>query len=150
VSSWGQFEAAQPELAAFGATCLNARPAYLATLRQGGGPRVHPVTPAIGGGHLFVFMEPSSPKSHDLQERHVYSLHNGVPDMNGTGGEFAVSGSANLVEGDLRELAAEAAPYEPAARYILFELSIIEARCNGYGDVALPITRRWRDRSSLS
>ena len=37
-----------------------------------------------------------------------------------------------------------AASYEPADRYVLFELRPTEVRCNGYGDVKLPEHRRWR------
>jgi hypothetical protein len=37
-----------------------------------------------------------------------------------------------------------AASYDPADRYLLFELRPTEVRCNGYGDVALPERRRWR------
>jgi hypothetical protein len=55
------------------------------------------VTPVIGGDHLFVFMEPTSPKGRDLRERGSYAMHNGVPDTEGTGGEFQVSGTATLV-----------------------------------------------------
>ena len=144
VSGWGHFEAQAPDLAAFGAGRLTAAPAYLATLRGVGAPRVHPVAPIIGAGRLFVFMEPTSPKGHDLRERHWYALHNGVPDTFGTGGEFFVSGQAILLDDpDLRIVASEAAMYEPEERYILFELGINEARCNGYGDVPLPDPRRW-------
>jgi hypothetical protein len=67
--TWGQFEAAHPALAAFGAERLGRPPAYLGTVRSDGGPRVHPVTPVVGSGHLFVFMEPASPKGRDLRER---------------------------------------------------------------------------------
>jgi hypothetical protein len=28
---------------------------------------------------------------------------------------------------------------------VLFELSVTEARCNGYGDVVLPSVTRWRE-----
>ncbi len=44
---------------------------------------------------------------------------------------------------DLRSEVAAAARYTPADRYVLFELRLSEARCNGYGDVTLPSTRRW-------
>lgn len=44
---------------------------------------------------------------------------------------------------EARAIAAEASSYEPDVRYDLFELALEEARCNGYGDVALPIQRRW-------
>jgi hypothetical protein len=36
-----------------------------------------------------------------------------------------------------------AASYEPAERYVLFELLVGAARANGYGDVTLPQPRRW-------
>jgi hypothetical protein len=144
VISWGEFKARQPDLAAFGAGRLTGPPSYLATVRDGGRPRVHPVTPIVADSALFVFMEPTSPKGRDLRERGWYALHNGVPDMVGSGGEFFVSGTAVLVEGpDVRAEAVRAAVYDPAERYILFELTLAEARCNGYGDVTLPERKRW-------
>jgi hypothetical protein len=44
-----------------------------------------------------------------------------------------------------RSVAAAAASFEAADRYVLFELTVAEARCIGYGDVTLPDPRRWRD-----
>jgi hypothetical protein len=67
MSSWGVFRAAHPSLAAFGVERLGGPPAYLATVRSDGAPRVHPVTPIIGGDHLFLFMEPTSTKGRDLR-----------------------------------------------------------------------------------
>ncbi len=58
----------------FGAERLNGKVAYLATVRKDGSPRVHPMTPIIGQGHLFVFMEPTSPKGHDLQRDGRYAI----------------------------------------------------------------------------
>jgi hypothetical protein len=143
--SWGDFTSAAPELAAFGEDKLLAGPAYLATVRENGWPRVHPVTPIIGDGRLFVFMEPTSPKGRDLRERRWYALHNGVPDSDGTGGEFFMSGAARFVEdSETRQVAVAASSYEPAERYVLFELMVAEARANVYGDVELPNPSRWR------
>jgi hypothetical protein len=142
--TWGEFREVEPELAAFGATCFSRRPAYLATLRRNGVPRVHPVTPIISDQGLFLFMEPTSPKGGDLRARGSYALHNGVPDNEGSGGEFWVSGRGVAVENpDTWSIAAQASSYEPAERYLLFELLLNEARCNGYGDVALPPRLRW-------
>src|SRR4051794_16066121 len=98
VATWSEFVQAAPELAAFGAARLTqGAPAFLATIRSDGKPRVHPVTPVIGGGRLCVFMEPTSPKGRDLRERRWFALHNGVADTAGTGGEFFISGQATLV-----------------------------------------------------
>jgi hypothetical protein len=146
VARWGEFESAASELAAFGAHLLRNAPAYLATVRLNGRPRVHPVSPIIADGGLFVFMEPTSPKGADLRRGSWYALHNGVPDAFGSGGEFRVTGQASLV-GDpiVREVAAKGAGYAPEDRYVLFELGVSEARCNGYGDVALPDPRHWSE-----
>jgi hypothetical protein len=146
VISWGGFKASVPDLAAFGAGRLAGPPSYMATIRDDGRPRVHPVTPIISDTALFVFMEPTSPKGRDLRQRGWYAVHNGVPDMSGTGGEFFLSGKAVFVDDpDIRATAVAAAVYDPAERYILFELRIVEARCNGYGDVTLPEPKRWVD-----
>jgi hypothetical protein len=102
------------------------------------------VTPILAGDGLFLFMEPTSPKGRDLRERGRYALHNGVPDIHGSGGEFSVTGEGFAVEdAATRAIAVQAASYHPADRYILFELRIGEARCDGYGDVRLPDHRRW-------
>jgi hypothetical protein len=144
VATWAEFEARAADLAAFGRERLSVAPAYLGTIRDSGVPRVHPVSPIFGAGRLFVFMEPTSPKGHDLRARGWYALHNGVPDTVGTGGEFTLSGRGMPVEDpELRTAACEAAAYQPEDRYVLFELGVEEARCNGYGDVALPEPKRW-------
>jgi hypothetical protein len=148
MAQWHSFARAAPALASFGLSCLERPPtvSYLGTIAADGLPRVHPVTPIVGDGRLFLFMEPTSPKVRDLRERRVFAMHNGVPDGDGTGGEFFVRGLAEPVEDPaLRSAAAAAASYEPADRYVLFELTVSEARCNGYGDVTLPAPRRWRD-----
>lgn len=142
--SWGEFAEHEPELARFGADRLTASPAYLATVRESGAPRVHPVTPIFTDSGLFLFMEPTSPKGRDLTRRGWFALHNGVPDNAGSGGEFYMSGRGLFVDDrDVWSLVADAAGYAPADRYILFELWVSEARCNGYGDVALPPRQRW-------
>lgn len=142
--TWGEFSALQPELAAFGAARLTGAPAYFGTIRPSGAPRVRPVTPIITNDGLFLYMEPTSPKARDLRECDRFSLHNGVPDDAGTGGEFNVEGRAVSVdERNIWDGVAEASSYVPAERYILFELLLTEARCHGYGDVELPPTRNW-------
>jgi hypothetical protein len=142
--SWAVFAASEPELAAFGAGRLGAAPAYLATVKHTGAPRVHPVTPVLSPVGLYLFMEPTSPKRHDLIDRHWFALHSAVPDNLGTGGEFFVSGHARLAESAAdRAAATEACTYPVAERYLLFELLLAEARANGYGDVVLPERRHW-------
>ena len=141
---WGEFAALEPELASFGTGRLRAAPAYLATIRRTGAPRVHPVTPIFTTDGLFLFMEPTSPKGQDLRQRAWYALHSGVPDREGTGGEFSVCGRGLAVEdAAVRADVVASADYDPADRYVLFELRVTEARCHGYGDTPLPARRRW-------
>ena len=92
MTTWGVFAAAEPDLATFVAERLQAGPAYLASVRASGAPRVHPVTPIFTADGLYLFMEPTSPKGADLRERGWFALHNGVPDNAGTGGEASVTG----------------------------------------------------------
>jgi hypothetical protein len=144
VPAWGSFAAQEPELAAFVKERLLAAPAYLATVRKSGAPRVHPVVPVFTADGMFVFMESTSPKAPDLDERRHYALHNGVPDSRGTGGEVWVKGEGvRVTDPAVRAAAAESATYDVADRYILFQLEVDEVRCNGYGDVELPATQRW-------
>ena len=144
-TTWGDFAAAEPELATFVLERLCAAPSYLATVRASGAPRVHPVTPIFTDAGLYVFMEPTSPKAADLRDRGWFALHNGVPDNAGSGGEASVSGTGHCVDdADIRATVIAAASYDPADRYVLFELRPDEVRSNGYGDIALPAHRRWR------
>jgi hypothetical protein len=142
--SWQLLEEQQPELAAFGAERLNGKVAYLATVRKDGSPRVHPVTPVIGQGHLFVFMEPTSPKGHDLRRHGRYAIHCSVNDTSGASGEFFVTGMARLIENaELRGLARQLASYTPAERYILFEFDIETAASTTYPDDQ-PLRLSWK------
>jgi Pyridoxamine 5'-phosphate oxidase len=120
--SWKTLEEQQPNFAAFGKARLHNKVAYLATIRKDGSPRVHPFTPIIGGGHFFVFIEPTSPKGHDLRRDGHFAVHCSVSDTSGESGEFFVSGKAKFIgDSELRALAVKLAPYQPAERYVLFE-----------------------------
>jgi hypothetical protein len=142
--SWKTFEDQQPELAAMGAQQLNGQVAYLATVRKDGSPRVHPMTPIIGQGHLFVFMEPTSPKGHDLRRDGRYAIHCSVSDTSGASGEFIVTGRAHFIDNpELRTLAVRLASYTPADRYILFEFDIDSAASTVYQNDQ-PIRQHWK------
>jgi hypothetical protein len=142
--SWHILEQQQPELAAFGAARLNGKVAYLATIRKDGAPRVHPITPIIGQGHLFIFMEPTSPKGFDLQRDGRYALHCSVSDNSGESGECIVTGRGRLVDqAELRALAVRLSSYEPAERYILFECDVDSITSTVYSDDG-PVRRSWK------
>src|SRR5215831_16395175 len=123
VMRWSAFAEQEPELAAFGEARLRAAPVYIATVRDDGMPRVHPVTPIFGAGGMYLFMEPTSPKGRDLRERGSFAMHNAVPDNDGTGGEFWIAGrGASVEDAEMRTAVAAASTYDPDDRYVLFEL----------------------------
>ena len=147
--TWRELEEQAAELAGFGARRLtDSDVAYLATVDEAGAPRVHPVTPIVAPGHLFVFMERTSPKGQDLERGSRYALHCAVEDSDGGGGEFRVRGPARRVnDAELRAVAAGHASYDVPDRYVLFELHVDDAFSTVYGDDGSPIRQRWR-RSS--
>ncbi|MEZ4671205.1 MAG: pyridoxamine 5'-phosphate oxidase family protein [Anaerolineae bacterium] len=143
--SWKTLEANEPQLAAFGEKRLAGNVSYLATIRRDGGPRVHPVTPIIGGGSLFVFMEPTSPKGHDLRRDGRYALHCSMNDSSGTSGEFIVTGRATFIEDpERRQLAVQVSSYKPQDRYILFELSVETVTATTYPDEGPSVRQKWQ------
>lgn len=143
MSSWQEFAQQAPALAEFGYGRFQSGVAYLGTTRPDGSARVHPVTPIVGD-HLFLFMEPTSPKGKDLQRDPRYSLHCAVEDSGGGTGEFYVRGQATLVSDTaVREQAVRAASYSPADRYILFVLTVEFAFMNTY-DESGSHPRRWQ------
>ena len=142
--SWKFLEDQQPVLAKFGVERLNGKVAYLATIRKDGSPRLHPMTPIIGEGHLFVFMEPTSPKGHDLQRDGRYTIHCSVSDTSGASGEFIVAGQARLIDDlEVRALAARLSSYTPADRYILFEFDVTSAASTIYSE-GQPVRQNWK------
>lgn len=145
MTTWTEFAAAASELAAFGERRFReAEVAYLATARSDGSPRVHPVTPVLCDGRLYLFMEPTSPKGHDLRREPRYAMHSLVTDQHGNPGEFHIKGLGQAVEdAAIRARVAEAAPYEPMERWILFEFSVEEASSTEYVGEE-PARRRWR------
>jgi hypothetical protein len=145
--SWGELEAAVPELARFGRERLHGEVAYLATVRTDQLPRLHPVTPIIGDGRLYLFMEPTSPKGRDLERGSGYALHSSVRDSEGTNGEFLVVGFGKRCDDPTKRKHAESlASYEIRPRYILFELSVVEATSTTYREDG-PTRKRWKARA---
>jgi hypothetical protein len=97
VVSWGVFTEQQPELASQGRSLPGQHGVglgFLATVRRGGRPRVHPMCPLISGDGLFVFIV-ASPKQIDLKRRGAYALHSFPCPTNEDA--FYVTGRAELV-----------------------------------------------------
>ncbi len=92
----------------------------------------------------FVFMEPTSPKGHDLQRDNRYALHCAVNDSSGASGEFVLTGQARLItDPGLRELATKLSSYAPEERYILFEFEVGSAASTAYPEHR-PVRQFWR------
>jgi len=147
MTTWSEFAADAPGLASFGERRMERRIAYLATVRKDGSPRVHPVSPFLHQGRLFLHMEPTSLKRQDLLRDGRYALHCAVEDYSGGQGEFLVRGrAAEVYDPETLERAfrqAEQVGYQPKARYVLFELSVEEAASTIYPDGA-PRRERWK------
>jgi len=107
-STWADFEADAPEIAELGRNALyqyGPGLAFLATVRADGGPRMHPVCPAVVDGRLWVLVG-DSPKRRDLQRDGRFALHSfPKPDVDD---EFYVTGSAERVQNDVVEAAVRA------------------------------------------
>jgi hypothetical protein len=103
--SWQDFALADPERSAFGEARLKSGPAYLATVRADGMPRVHPVTPILGERHLFLFLEPPSPKGQDFQRGSGYALHCWGSSNDGGEGAFWLARHALFTENPTVSLA---------------------------------------------
>jgi hypothetical protein len=143
LSTWKEFEEMAESLAQLGRERLDGQICYLATTQPSGAPRVHPVTPIIGGDNLYVFMEPTSPKRSDLNADERFSLHSSVRTNAGEGGEFLVNGTAVETDDDNeRRLVNEASSYEIEDRYVLFRLDVGRVLYTEYEDAG-PERERW-------
>jgi hypothetical protein len=142
--SWRLFEEASPPLAGLCFERLNRKIAYLATIKQDGSPRLHPVTPFIGNGMLFIFTEPSSPKIRDINRDGRYVMHCTV----GGGGpliEVQISGEAIVISDPEKRVQAERIAASPVVieSYVLFEFQVQRVLVVEYDQERKPIVHRW-------
>jgi hypothetical protein len=149
--AWGDFEKAAPEIAARGKALLGVGVAYVATSASDGAPRVHPATPLINGGHLFVFVAKHTAKYPNLMRDARYAVHAVLGDSDE---EFLIHGRA-LPDDDpgSDELAWEAARAigMTSANHRLFEFFIEYAHWAVWEGLGTPNIRRvsktWREGS---
>lgn len=154
MATWAEFEAAEPDLAAFGRECLDrfGPPGlllgFLATVRADGGPRVHPVCPFLCDGRVYVGIPESSPKRRDLRVNPKYMLHSFPYEQDP---EFSFRGQARLINDDAERASAVAAvPYASGLQGEddVFELDIERADATTWENWAqpdtYPVRRTWR------
>lgn len=143
MATWGEFELAAPELAAFGRERLDGAVCFQATVRADGSPRVHPVEPWIAEGLLLVRFRARSPKVREVSRDGRYALHSPMDNPDGIGGEFVAFGQVARVPDDHPA----AAPFQRDAPYPLafYAMSVDEAVGTTYeGPDLTPMYRRWR------
>lgn len=151
MATWAEFADAAPEMAALGLRQFEKfHIAYLATVRKDGAPRVHPVSPIIAGGRLYVATALASPKRLDLARDGRYMLH-ALPGKDDA--EFWVRGQARRVTDDLtRAAVSTAAGHTIRDHDWIFEYDIEEAMMAYWENVGQPDTRPvrefWRERDA--
>ena len=152
MATWAEFERAEPTMAALGRKLISnekCQVAYLATARQDGAPRVHPVCPVLAGDHIYLAIGPQSPKLRDLRRDGRYMLH-AMPGKDDA--EFNIRGRATEANDAAThatvEQAASAVGLNVHAREIVFRLDIEQAATTYWERVGQPDTRpvrtRWR------
>lgn len=147
--TWRAFQEEAGELASFGRERIDGQVSFLATVRPDGGPRVHPVTPWIVDGHLYVRMYRTSPKVADLRRDPRYALHSMMDNDDGVGGEFSLTGRADEVDDPGATSTAFASIGETVGErpLALFELGVDGVMTTQYvGDETE--RRRWRGRQA--
>ena len=145
---WGEFASLRPDLADAGRQLLyqyGVGLAFLATTRDDGGPRVHPMCPILTDGDLYAFIVPS-PKRHDLHRDGRYALHSFPADKNEDA--FYLTGRGELISDHdttkalASQFAMERGVSEPPAELTTWELfsldieSSLLTRTTGHGDPA--------------
>ncbi len=112
MATWGEFAAAEPDMARDGRGLfyrVGIGLGYLATVRKDGGPRVHPFCPVIAGDGIYGFILNHSAKKLDLVRDGRYAIHSFPADE--VDDEFYLTGTARAVTDDA-EYAAAKASYE--------------------------------------
>jgi hypothetical protein len=149
--TWREFDAAAPALASAGQSQLNqfgVGLAFLATVRNDGAPRVHPVCPVLSGGGLFVLITPTSPKRDDLLRDGRFALQ-AFPQPKPGSDEFYVTGRARHVnDAETRARVLRDAKHMADASELLFELLIDRVMHTKWEHVLTPemrpVHQKWR------
>jgi hypothetical protein len=138
--AWERFALDAPELALAGRRLIDRyHVAFLATLRQDGAPRLHPVSPVFASGGMYIAIPPRSPKQRDLRRDHRFALHAMLGDSDE---EFVVNGAARLDSSqELRVAVRQAAGHVIRDDDLLFELLIQRCLWGIWENVGQPDTR---------
>jgi Pyridoxamine 5'-phosphate oxidase len=149
MASWGDFAAAEPEMAERGRALLYQRgdgEGFLSTIAANGTPRIHPLNVGVVDGRLLVFVQNFSAKARDLAANPHYALHAHQAEAHPD--EFLVRGEARLVtDAAIRTAAAGQWFFTVSDDYPLYELHISHALLGQRQvDEWPPRYRSWRSR----
>jgi Pyridoxamine 5'-phosphate oxidase len=137
MASWSDFASAAPSLAvSINKAIYQYGPglAYLATVRPDGGPRVHPISPAIVDGGLYCVML-DTPKRRDLERDGRYAMHAFPAEDDDD--EACMQGRALLVtDAAVRREVAAALRVVDGITWWLYELSVDSAMFAHRGEPA--------------
>jgi len=129
MTTWADFERAQPAMAARGRELMYRTgdgEGMLVTVRAGVLPRVHPVNAGVVAGHLYTFVQGRSAKRQDLEADGRYAFHTFLYPQAPT--EFLVRGHAvEVTDGDLRTRIAADWFFNVQDSYPLYELMVEHA-----------------------
>ena len=149
--TWYEFAQASPDLAALGERMLRIgsdKPAgslagglaYLATIRKDGGPRIHPISPALIDGRLYAFILHPSPKQRDLLRDGRYALHSWpypMDEQHYNDDEFYLSGTAAWIDNPAVDVVISTGGTGVTGRDVTPEAfeSIFEKKIDGFGEL---------------
>lgn len=148
MARWSELEELAPALGQAGEERVPTKIVLLATVRNDGSPRVHPVRPFVSNGQLLLFSGPESPKTKDLRRNGMYAIHPSFDPSSRTGGEFSMGGKAReITDPEQLASAAEVSPFK-IDYGALFELEVghIVALVEHDGGVA---RARWSERDGF-
>lgn len=128
MTTWEQFEQAEPEFAAavwarFAATKHHV----LATLRRDGSPRVSGTEVRVVGPNLTIGSMPDARKALDLRRDGRFALHANPGDGSMAGGDAKLSGTVTEITDPRLKAAATGSIEADPGPYHLFHLDITEA-----------------------
>jgi len=153
MATWGQFQAAEPELAGKGEERFEKTGLLLlGTIRLDGRPRISPVEVVLTDGQLYLGMMWQSKKALDLLRDPRCVVHSTVADREGKEGEFKAYGTAQAVsDEDDRERYCQALfekiGWRPEGEeWHLFALDIDEAVYQQFGDNDAHTVQLWPPR----
>jgi hypothetical protein len=149
MASWGDFAAAEPEMAEKGQALLYQRgdgEGFLATVAADGTPRIHPLNVGVVDGRLLVFVQDFSAKARDLAANAHYALHAHQDPAHPH--EFLVRGDAvRVTDAEARATAASNWFFTVSDAYPLYELQVAHVLLGErQPDEWPPRYRSWRSR----